>query len=395
MFISTNNHDTICIKKKKREGGTYFEKRISLRSYMVRCIACLAVVAIHSINIIYATYEGNLSNQFLNGLEWGILIFLFGTPTFVFISEFLLAKSYSTKIPEKFLWKRVRYLLFPYITMGIIYAVYSLSKSGELTPISLSIKILRNIFMADYIAYFIVVIFQFYILHIIFTKYLQHVSARVMIPICLGLNLIYLGFFNFVPPLDIVPKAEYIWSRLYWIPFLGWIFYFAVAYYCGKNYESFKTFLNRNIKWPWVMPIVSSLLIGYLKFSQILPEGNSKRIDILFYTISLIFVLFYLTSKTTRLPRFVLLISRYSFGIYLLHLMVVQTLGTIFKGFHPLINLSFTFILSIVISIALTYIIHLMRIGSYFLGKIGPDISRSMNTSKPNNTWEETRNMNG
>ncbi|WP_408892333.1 acyltransferase family protein [Paenibacillus taichungensis] len=356
----------------------------------LRCIACLAIVAIHCINLTFTNYEGFLTSQTVTLLEVIKLGLLFGTPAFVFISEFLLAKSYSTYIPDKFLWKRVRYILIPYFTMAVVYAFYSLIRSGELTPYGLVVKILRNIVVADYIAYFIIVIFQFYILHIIFTKYFQSLSPKLFIPLCLAINLLYLGFFNFVPPLQFIPGAEYIWTRLYWVAFPGWLFYFSVAYQCGKNYTAFKEFLNRNIKWIILIPILTFLAITFLKFKMILPETNSKRIDILFYAISMVFVIFYFASKLKRIPRVIDQISRYSFGIYLLHLMFVQTISKFFSELHPFINLPLTFIVSISLSIIFTYLLHKLKIGNYFVGKIGISFTRTNKANKHNDSWVET-----
>ncbi|WP_418039175.1 acyltransferase family protein [Paenibacillus xylanilyticus] len=354
----------------------------------LRCLACLTVVAIHCINMTFTNYEGVLSNPSVTSLEVVKLALLFGTPTFVFISEFLLAKSYPNHIPNQFLWKRVRYILIPYITMAVVYALYSLSRSGDLTTIALLVKIVRNIVAADYIAYFIIVIFQFYVLHIIFTKYFQKISPKLMIFLCLVVNLIYLGFFNFVPPLFLIPGAEYLWNRFYWIPFPGWLFYFSVAYYCGKNHTAFREFLARYIKWFVLSSIVSFLVILSFRFSDLLPEGNSKRIDMLLYTISVIFVAFYLTSKIKQIPWIIDLVSRYSFGIYLLHLIFVQNFSEIFDGLSPWINIPLTFVLSIGVSILLTFVLHKLKIGNYFVGKIGVRFSTKTKNIQ-NENWVE------
>jgi len=372
------------------EGFDHLKKELVPEVIWLRCIACVAIVAIHCINLTFTNYEGSLASQTVTLLEVIKLGLLFGTPAFVFISEFLLAKSYSTYIPDKFLWKRVRYILIPYFTMAVVYAFYSLIRSDKLTPYALVVKILRNIVVADYIAYFIIVIFQFYILHIIFTKYFQSLSPKLFIPLCLAINLLYLGFFNFVPPFQIIPGAEYIWTRLYWVAFPGWLFYFSVAYQCGKNYTAFKEFLNLNIKWIILIPIFTFLAIAFLKFTMILPETNSKRIDILFYALSMIFVIFYFASKTKRIPWVIDQISRYSFGIYLLHLMFVQTISKLFYELHPFINLPLTFIVSISLSIIFTYLLHKLKIGNYFVGKIGISFTRTNKANKQNDSWVET-----
>lgn len=110
----------------------------------------------------------------------------------------------------------------------------------------------------------------------------------------------------------------------------------------------------------------------------------------LFYALSMIFVIFYFSSKAKRIPWVIDQISRYSFGIYLLHLMFVQTISKFFQGLHPFINLPLTFIISISLSIIFTYLLHKLKIGNYFVGKIGNSFSRTNKANKQNDSWVET-----
>ena len=56
-----------------------------------------------------------------------------------------------------------------------------------------------------------------------------------------------------------------------------------------------------------------------LAYTGILTPIQSKRVDIIFYTISLTFLFFYIASRMQNIPSFLIEVSKYSFGIYLLH----------------------------------------------------------------------------
>ncbi|EHM71608.1 hypothetical protein SEVCU012_0842, partial [Staphylococcus pettenkoferi VCU012] len=87
---------------------------------------------------------------------------LYATPMFVFISEFLLAKRYKTKVKEGFFIQKLLTLGIPYIiiNLGLAY-VYGDSENfnGYLKSVN------SMMFHGGTLTYFIIIIFQFYLLH--------------------------------------------------------------------------------------------------------------------------------------------------------------------------------------------------------------------------------------
>src|SRR5690625_5868361 len=76
------------------------------------------------------------------------------------------------------------------------------------------------------------------------SKYLNRLSPKVVLPVAFLINFAYLGFFNFVE----APNhafAAYVWNPGYWMPFLGWIFYLALGFYCGRNYQAVLSMLRK------------------------------------------------------------------------------------------------------------------------------------------------------
>lgn len=337
---------------------------------MMRALACLSIVLLHAIDrgfeqLPYLSELPQLTVVFWDSFN---MLLYFGTPMFVFISEFLLAYAYKQKMPAYFIQKRVKYILLPFIVMGIYYALPAIfSEQGFIK------KALMNVFIGDYHGYFVLIIFQFYFLHIIYKKYMHRFSAKVVLCSAFVINALYLTFFNFVPPFNI-PHAEYIWYRLSWIPFVGWIFYFTLAYYCGYYFDTFKQWLHKYSRWIMVAPVVTSMSVLYLYHSGSLIEHSSKRVDMLFHTAAVIFFMFYMATKLSAVPRFFSWISQYSFGIYLWHMSFIAIINVVLYDVLQVNLGAMTFVIlfgsSIILSVAVVYHMSQWNFGPYIVGKI-------------------------
>ncbi|MCM3673375.1 acyltransferase family protein [Peribacillus simplex] len=342
--------------------------------FWLRSISCLAVVLLHSLTSALALYpDSKFENLFLV-LR---LTLLFATPAFIFISEFLLAKSYSSTIPKDFLSKRAKILLLPYLFISVIFAF--VESGSDITFTSFLIESAKNIFLADSIVYFVVIIFQFFLLHKYLYKHLNKWSPSIVIPIALLINILYLSIFNFYTPSYDSLILNYIWERGYWIPFPGWIFYFALGYYCGKNYGVLVEKLKQFKLLVLLAPFVTFSLVVVLKYLHIIEPSSSKRIDILFYTVSMIFFIFYLSHLYNKVPKWILFTSEYSFSIFLLHKIFLVVIP-------PLAGLNFVsytiiyFVISLLLAITIAILVNKIPFGKYLVG----NIRRYKKPEKPN-----------
>lgn len=336
---------------------------------MLRSLACLSILLLHVLERVY-----NSQNNIINQID---LLLVFGTPTFVFISEFILSYSYKENVPKTFWKNRINYLLLPYLFFGTFYA---LSKAMDQSLLGDSFFstflnfLWRIILLGDFHGYFILIIFQFYAIHASIGRFLIKFSPKLVIAIALLINLIYLGFFNFVKPLNI-PHADYIWNQYYWIPFPGWIFYFTIAFYSGYYFSSFREKLSKNRYFILICPFLFGFLSIILYIKGILPDISSKRVDILFFTISLIFLLYYLSTKLSNIPRFFVFISKYSFGIYLFHPFFLGVYASLLSrlplSIPPLLLIPTLFFGSILFSIIIVYLFNKMPFGAFLVGKVG------------------------
>jgi len=333
--------------------------------FWLRCIACLAVTLGHSIGNGYHFYlEPTIYHTGLYILHMAVL---FGVPVFVFISEFLLANKYIENVPNGFLKSRVKILLIPYLIMSIVYALTSIETWTIRDVIT---NLIMSVILGDSAVYFILVIFQFYFLHLFLRKYLKKLSPKVVISVALVINFLYLAFFNFVEsPENAV--GNFIWTKGYWIPFFGWFFYFILGFYCGRNYQVVVNVLRK--KWFLIMPFIT-LVIMLLMNKTFQLDYDSKRIDMLLYASSVIFFIMYISSNNKKVPKLVMFISNYSFSIFLLNLFYFRLLRFIEPP--PFLNIpSYTllvFLLTLILCIGTAYIFNQFSFGKYIVGRIMP-----------------------
>ncbi|WP_235885520.1 acyltransferase family protein [Paenibacillus cymbidii] len=345
--------------------------------FWLRAIACLSVVAIHAISMSIVNYDkagsGGLDITILRIIEMTIL---FGTPAFIFISEFLIAKTYKDGLPQKFIWNKIKYLIPPYVLMGFIYAFIEYKVEGA----SFFHTLFNNIFLGDFVCWFILIIIQFYLLHKLIDKYLKQMSAKWVVGGSFIVSALYLSFFQIIvkDPLDFIPFHEYIWRQGYWLMVFGWLYYFSLGYYMGRNYDYVMALLNKYKYIILILPVFSLLLILGLKSLEIVPHISSKRPDYLVHTTAIIWLVFYLTEKSKRVPRFIYFISNYSFSIYLLHSIFMYTLKPL--SFMNMITYAISlFIIGIVVSIFLSFLINKFSIGKYLVGIVRTNGSKVSN----------------
>lgn len=339
-------------------------KSVIYEIYWLRAISCLSVVLIHAITSGVNFYDFNISAVTEKTLLLIQLFLMFATPSFIFMSEFLLARSYPNGLPNGFFKKRVKFLLVPYLFMALVYALVFVEQFTLLNVIKLTI---RHAVLGDFVAYFVLIIFQFYILHyLLHNKLAKYNPAKVLI-LSFLINAFYLGFFVITSSPVEGGLIEYFWGKGRWMFFPAWFFYFTLGYYAGRNYNKLLDMLERHKAIVVIMPLVTFF------FSIVMTEIGfpitSKRIDIIFHTTAIIFLVLLVTYKLKEPPKFVLFISQYSFGIYLLHKLVVDTVGPISNNIF--IHIISLFILGLVFSITVMFIFNKIPYGKYVTGQIG------------------------
>ncbi|WP_107923016.1 acyltransferase family protein [Lysinibacillus parviboronicapiens] len=342
--------------------------------FLLRFIACLGIVLMHGVTLALDMYD-IVENPLLVVLTSIQLALMFGTPLFIFISEFVIAYSYPNQLPKKFYVKRFKYIFIPFLFIGVLdAALHSIgTNSGEFEK-----KVILNLFEGNFHGYFIIIIFQFYFLHPLFVKYIapKYPAYQVIITAFI-INFGYLAFFNFLDPYEYfyyLPYVELEWSVLNKMPFPAWIAYFVTAYYCGRNYEIFLSLLHRFRYQLFVVFLFTLSGLLAIQVLGLITEIHSKRIDVVLYTLSVAFLLFFIASKIQRMPSFIIFISRYSFGIYLLHPLFNIMVKNFLVNYEEKLSIFFvvflSFFVSTICAIYVTSILNKWKFGAYLVGQV-------------------------
>ncbi|SDX08056.1 acyltransferase family protein [Paenibacillus sp. CF384] len=357
--------------------------KVSLKEvFLIRTVACLSIVFLHSVDV--------ADGWFFGGLR---LLLSFGTPAFILISEIVLANAYPTHTPHGFLRKRLRYIAIPYTCFVIIYSFQNTFATGGNGDISaLVVNLFKGFVLGETSAYFVAIIFQFYLLHMFFVRYVfNRFRPQWILLIAGSVNILYLAFFNLISPPN-HPTAIYIWDTFYRMPFIGWVFYFVVAYYVGIHYMKCLDWLRRYQYYIYTLVALTGLTAIYLLVSDIIPVISSKRFDMIFFTLSTVFMLLIIAAKLRVMPSFIVRISQYSFGIYLIHPLVLFVVDHFLDLPNNMIGASILFIFALGGSMGTVAVLNQFSWGSYIIGRIGVGLDLKRPTNRI--TKEKTQPVN-
>ncbi|KHF41723.1 acyltransferase family protein [Halalkalibacter okhensis] len=335
--------------------------------YWLRIIACLSVVLIHAASRVLADYSVAGDERVVYRTLQVML--LYGTPMFILISTMVMTHAYKDDIPKGFLKRRMKYILIPYFVMATFYAGDKYYRF-HWTFTEFAREVLYN-FTGQWHGYFILIIFQFYLIHLLFVKYIKKFKPTYVLMVSFLISIGYWLslYFHFI---DYVAHSSYLTLFFSRIVFVGWLFYYVVAYYCGRHYERFVKWLNQHGKLILIGVMASFGFVQYIYHSGILMRVTSARFDLIPYTILLFFFLFLFVSKRKQVPQWVASFSGYSFGIYLLH-PFVQTVVSRRFPFNETTELSYLmvqFVAGVLIPIFLINLISQLPIGEFVVGKV-------------------------
>jgi membrane-bound acyltransferase YfiQ involved in biofilm formation len=354
--------------------GMKDSSKVIKEMFVLRSIACLGIVLFNTLDT--AIMHFNLTGAAGYSVTPAILhtiqmLLLFSTPMFIFISEFIISKSYRDSIPPGFLKKRAKYILIPYLTMAVLFSIIEVNVEHAIPSFKLYLyELAKNFLLADFFGYFLLVVFQFYLLHILFSKWIsRRYSIKSVLIWSIGANILYLAIFNLIDLESLSFGNYYIISFLNKVPAIAWLGYFSLAFYCGRNYEVFIEKLGKHIKWVIALVILSAATMLILNDAGIIDRIYSKRFDVLFYTIGIIFMMVYYSKKLTRVPVVLVKVSQYSFGIFLLTRFFLYGVSQLAPVQYSLTNLLFFIIIAFAVaifgSIGITKLLNKNRFGRW------------------------------
>lgn len=321
----------------------------------LRAIACLSIVLLHS-----TTQFGRLSG-YPEGDSFHIVrIFLcFATPVFIVLSEIILANRYNKNLPKGFFGKRIKWILSPFLFFAVVDALVR----NHFSPgVDVPLKIFNNIFMGSFIGWFILIIFQFYILHYLVVRF--NLSMKWLLPFSYAVMFSYLWAIT----LDLPMLGTN--TTLLQLPFLAWFGYFTTGFVIGKHYNKIAAFMK---KYWWSILLLTALSASIIVYNYFngLTAVNSRRLDLFPFTISFALLLL-MFGRTIKHYSLINQISGLSFGIYLLHWQiqrfVAEDLVQLFDNRY--LQLGSIFGGTLIIAVIIIKTISLLPFGEFIIGKV-------------------------
>ena len=354
----------------------------------LRAIAFMAVVLQHAIGIY--NQRGGLGLYTKWAMAFMFSLAKFAVPTFVFITGLVLFYNYYDSLDcRTFFAKRFREILVPYLIWSFLYTFRNLH-SWPFTAEFLQ-AYAKNLLLgtASYHLWFIVLIVQFYILFPVW-RLLFRGAARVLPSSAYRYAVLAAAFVSFLMLTEWASPGHFRTGSPLFMKlikyrdrtFLLWFGYFLLGGLAGFNLDKFYTILKR---------IAVPGLIVYLGFTGYFTYYLSHRQETLNLTFvtsfkssmvltslaaiaSYYFLSVYISNNLTdRFPFFDIL-GRYSFGAYLGHALVLHYTTIFVTGLTPnagvLFHLSLTFVLAIILSLALALLLGKIPVGSLVVGRV-------------------------
>lgn len=320
---------------------------------LLRAIACLSIVLLHTTTWIISL-QTPVENELYTFLR---LILCFATPTFILLSIIILANRYPDKLPNKFWSSRILYIYLPFVAFSAIDALNRMNEFkgfGE--------YFYNNVVLGRFTGWFILVIFQLYILYWVVTKFKW--SRWIIFP--LGIAASYIHFH------ELVFSREFYDTYALELRITGtiWLMYFVFAYYVGRYYSNIAPWLLKG-RYVLLLLLAASLYYLYDRFEALNIIVESRTI----YLVPTVIVLtLTILAWGQLIPKFAFvdLISRYAFAIYLGHWQVMfYVAGPIVETFESTsVRIGLIFTIAIAISIAFAYALQYIPGGQFVVGKI-------------------------
>jgi len=321
-----------------------------------RGLAIIAVVAIH------ATFFG-FSRGYSPTGGWNLFLvaycqlFGFAVPAFIFISGYWIAKKPIKSLEDykTFLIRRLTRILIPYFFWSFILLGYAAIKTGDINVYQVIFKLMTGRACYPYYPYFfIIMIAQLYVI----TPLLHYINRKpygltlVLILNIIGLLLQYLS-----------RLFKVIWYPAGTLPFYSWIIFYTIGLLIGSRDK--KIFASKNMR-VFILPaVLVSLLIAELEGIVVLSKyGNmffavsATRYSSFLYSTCIIFGFLYVRERFRYQPRFLVAIGNYSFGIFLIHMIVLNRVVNIVQKSNIIYSLQPLYQLAVVfITISLCFVV--------------------------------------
>ena len=286
----------------------------------MRVMAILAVILIHTTTRTLEAAKFNLAgfpvSIFLNQIA------RFAVPLFFIISGFVLEISWDDGLNYfSFIKKRFSRIFIPYIFWSVIYYFFVYNQNPE--------NFIQVILKGDasYQLYFIPTLCIFYLLFPLLHRFYSFISNKSILVLLFVSEALLLYRDYFINTFK-YPDPVHIAILSY--------FFFIIGIVAAHKKEMIMQFTK---KWKYIIfPVVilSGIYVFWEGFSRFMITNNyfnyysQWRPSILVYTITIGLILFYLFEKPTFQLYFIQKLSKLSFLVFLIHVIVLEEVWSSF-----------------------------------------------------------------
>lgn len=337
-------------------------KKISylLSADIVRVLAILGVVVIHTMNIVYARPD------YLGGISWWIAnifdsLSRSSVPLFIILSGYLILNKDESF--EKTLKRTFRRILIPLLAWTIIYYWWN---SGTMSSNNINLSLVYKIFTVNvFHLYFLIIMIGLYTISPLLRSYLRNAS----IP---SQNYTMILFLL----IGIVETAfQYLYNQCgqgnfftYWLPYTG---LFIAGYVLGNKAKNIKRIKSLTGVYLGALGVTAAVnyyinyLIlhnhNFLSSAGCIANYTNDYLSVNTIIMSLCaFILLmhfpYSFIKSLSLRKFIHSVAVTSFGIYLCHLIIVHILDYKFHFFDHITTLWLLILIKWIVVFVLSYV---------------------------------------
>ena len=295
----------------------------------IRAIAALAVVQMHAVGEAVFNFDPNISyderwwvgNVYYSALRWA-------TPIFIMLSGSVMLTPGRVESTAGFLRKRMNRILPPFAFWSVLYLLYQYRGNiwdDNLPPWR---EVFNKVVFEDvyYHLWFIPMIIGLYLLTPIFQIFIRH-AKRFDIEYFLVFSFLVTGLQHFIQNLLVVK----------YIGWLGYIGYYVLGYYLSQ-------YTLRWSKWLYALAIISVPFTAVVTWMLTKQAGAYNNLVFVYFSPNVVIMsaaLFYsLCQKdwaafAVRFPwlnAFMQWLAPLSFGIYFVHVMIIDALKNGYFG---------------------------------------------------------------
>lgn len=337
----------------------------------LRTLATLGVIVIHiSSPIINMAFAGNMNHWWIGNVLMSLT--RYAVPMFLMLSgATMITREYDVK---EFYKKRLTRVILPFLFWMVVYfffRYFTLPVKNPPTGISSILSWAGNLFLNEGVSkhfWYIYMIIFIYLFVPILGKFARSVKSSVMLVIlaiwiCIAVysTRFPANMYQFTSTARLVKYVIYA----------GYLF---LGYFLYKNIE-----INKNQRIAALLIFASTVAVSAIytyavsisKKSADQSIYNYLSFNTILQTASLFILIKNVSLKSNILQKLNATISDYSYGIYLVHVMVLGIFynhGIFWTMAHPLISVPVVFILTLITSFITISILRKIPYGKYISG---------------------------